>query len=331
MPAIFTNAGKAAFALNHVDGTPVIIDEIRIGIQGNGYTPTADQTGLRNGATGQVVLAVTGMNLTSSGPRVSVEYETPSGAAIRAIEIGYYRQGVLYAIWSEPGRALFVQDAEASTLFSFVFEYRDGVPNSLSITQSSFTFAYASEAEAQAAEASAVRDKIMSPWAVWRWFANLSIPADKLTGTLNSDRLGDNSIERRHIRDGAVNADKVADATLTGDKIADDQITGSKLSVDATMLERIQDIVGGMLSGNTEKGAALSYNDNASAGAGNGKVDLSVTYASSTEINTGTEDEKAVNPKELRGSQYRQITHGTGAAPAASAARVGSIYLRYDA
>ena len=191
MPAIWTNAGLAAFANSHLTGAPVDITELRIGQQGVGYDPSPTQVALLNDAA-PVVFPISDMNLTSSGPRVSYDLMLERAGVLTAQEVGFFAGATLVAIWSEVGRPVFVKDAAATAVLAFIYEYQQGVPTSLDIAVTAFQFVFATPQEAAAAMGDASTEKVMSPRRVWDWWTALTeIAAQKISGILSSDTLPD--------------------------------------------------------------------------------------------------------------------------------------------
>lgn len=97
----------------------------------------------------------------------------------------------------------------------------------------------------------------------------------ELAGTVADNQIAAGAVDGGsggEIQDGTITADDLANNAVTDAKVADD-ISLTNLSQVSDYLEVVQDVVGGMFSGNTETNITANYQD------GDGTIDLVVSLS----------------------------------------------------
>lgn len=108
---------------------------------------------------------------------------------------------------------------------------------------------------------------------------------------------------------GVVRLASNSDTTSTGAVVLSPAQIQARIAAAGVSVERVQDIVGAMVSGNVETNIAVAYSDTT------GKLNFSVTLpeaADEGETEAGTLSSKFVSPLRLRGAEYRRVLIQTG-------------------
>ena len=139
MGSVFTDQALALMAAADVSGdhTHATAVGVRIGTlaAGDRYDATADRTALVDPT--PMVFDMQAIDLVGSGPRVNYHVVIALLAALTGSEVGFYNAaGILLLLWADQADDVFVKAADTNALITVVYEYTNGVPTGLTVTQS---------------------------------------------------------------------------------------------------------------------------------------------------------------------------------------------------